>query len=74
MLFSLLKVKQAQITFNLFYFSRHRVPFIQDEGRGCMRCKVVVWILLSIFFISFYNRSVYVYTHLKTTFCGLIAI
>ena len=34
-------VKQAQITFNLFHFSRHRVPFIQDERKGSMRSRVV---------------------------------
>ena len=28
--------KQAQITFNLFHFSRHRVPYIQDGEKGCM--------------------------------------
>ena len=26
--------KQAQITFNLFHFSRHRVPYQDDEKRG----------------------------------------
>ena len=30
--YSLFEVKQEQITFNLFHFSRHRIPFIQDEG------------------------------------------
>ena len=25
----------------LFHFSCHRVPFIQDGGKGCIRSKVV---------------------------------
>ena len=31
---SLLDVKHAQITFNLFHFSRHLLPFIPDEEKG----------------------------------------
>ena len=37
----LFEIKQAQITFNLFHFSRHRVPFIQAERKGVMRSRVV---------------------------------
>ena len=39
--YSLVEVEQAQITFNLFHFSRHRIPFIQDESKGDMISKVV---------------------------------
>ena len=44
-------LKQAKITLNLFHFSRHRVPFIQDETNGGMRSRprVVELILLLIF-------------------------
>ena len=37
--------KQAQITFNLFTFSRHRVPYIQDGEKGGMGSRVVQLIL-----------------------------
>ena len=40
--YSLFEVKPAQITFNLFHFRRHRVPFIQDERKCCMRTTNVV--------------------------------
>ena len=33
--------KQAQITFNLFHFNRHRVPYIQDGEKGGMGSRVV---------------------------------
>ena len=33
--------KQAQMTFNLFHFSRHRVPYIQDGEKGGMGSRVV---------------------------------
>ena len=39
--FSLLEVKQVQMTFNLFHCSRHRVPLTQDEGKGGMKSRVV---------------------------------
>ena len=31
--------KHAQITFNLFHFIRHRVPYIQDDEKGDMVIK-----------------------------------
>ena len=46
--YSLFEVTQAQITFNLFHFSNHRVPFIQDERKGGVRSGVVELILLLI--------------------------
>ena len=33
--------KQEQITFNLFHFIRHRVPYIQDDEKGGMGSRVV---------------------------------
>ena len=41
-IYTLFEVKPAQITFSLFHFSRHRVPFIQDERKCCMRTTNVV--------------------------------
>ena len=54
---SLFEVKEAQITFNLFHFSRHRDPFIQDEGKGGMRSRVVELILLLIYLFTFTTLS-----------------
>ena len=33
--------KQEQITFNLFHFIRHRVPYIQDDEKGGMGSRVI---------------------------------
>ena len=37
--------KQAEITFNLFHFIRHRVPYIQDDDKGGMGSRVVELII-----------------------------
>ena len=39
--------KQAQITFNLFHFSRHRVHYIQNDEKGGIG-SIVVWLILSL--------------------------
>ena len=48
--YSLFEVKQAQITLNLFRFSRHRVSFIRDERKGGMRSRVVAVIFYFFLF------------------------
>ena len=64
--------KQAQITCNLFHFSRHRVPCIQDGGKGVWEAGWFNW-YFRLIFIYFYNISdehlgLYTCTHWKQHF------
>ena len=62
---SLFEVKQAQIRYNLFYFSRHLVPFIQDEVKVVWEVGWLSW----LFFLFFFSFTILSVEHLCLSTC-----